>query len=103
MVTHIRDNYHGLQGIILEFKSWLSYLHLNSKGSRLIWINSKKTWDKKEPYVYPNHYNEVFFYTYVLDRDWWFVLRHDPTSKHLFENNSVIMPSEEDNLGDGNE
>jgi hypothetical protein len=38
----------------------------------------------------------------VLDRDWWFVLRHDPTSKHIFENNSVIMPSEEDKQGDDN-
>lgn len=35
----------------------------------------------------------------VLDNDWWFVLRHDPRSKHIFKNNSVIMPSEEDIQG----
>ena len=44
-----------------------------------------------------------FFYLDVLDRDWWFVLRHNPRSKHVSENNSVIMPSgEEDNQGDEN-
>ena len=46
--------------------------------------------------------NQVFFYPDVLDRDWWFVLRHNPRSKHIFENNNVIMPSEEDNEGDDN-
>jgi hypothetical protein len=44
----------------------------------------------------------VFFYLDVLDRDWWFVLTHDPRSKHIFEKNSVIMPREEDNEGDDN-
>jgi hypothetical protein len=39
----------------------------------------------------------------VLDGDWWFVLRNDSRSKHVFENNNVTMPSEEDNQGDGNE
>ena len=59
-------------------------------------------WDEaKEPYVFPKHYNQVFFYPDVLDRDWWFVLRQDPRSKHIFENNNVIMPNEmEDNEGD---
>ena len=43
----------------------------------------------------------MFFYPDVFDRDWWFVLRHDPRSKHIFENNIVVMPSElEDNQGD---
>ena len=49
----------------------------------------------------PNIATRCFFYPDVLDRDWWFVLRHDPRSKHIFENNSVIMPIElEDNEGD---
>ena len=57
--------------------------------------------DAKEPYVFPKHCNQLFFYLGVLDKGWWFVLRHDPKSKHIFENNSVIMPSEmEDNEGD---
>ena len=59
--------------------------------------------EAKEPYVFPKHCNQVFFYPKVLDRDWWFVLTHDPRSKHIFENNNVIMPSsEEDNQGDDN-
>ena len=46
----------------------------------------------------PNTETMCFFYPYVLDRDWWFVLRYDPRSKTIFESNSVIMPSElEDN------
>jgi hypothetical protein len=66
--------------------------------SGIICINSKKMWDEnKEPYVFPKHYNQVFFYPDVLDRDWWFILRHDLRSKHIFENNNVIMPSKEDN------
>jgi hypothetical protein len=60
-------------------------------------------WDEaKDPYVFPKHCNEVLFYPDVLDRDWWFVLRCNPRSKHIFENNSVIMSSEEDNEGDDN-
>ena len=72
--------------------------------SRLICINSRKMWDEaKEPYVFPIHCNQVFFNPDVLDRYWWFILIHDPRSKHIFENNSVIMPSElEDNEGDEN-
>jgi hypothetical protein len=30
------------------------------------------------------------------------LLRHDPRSTHIFENNNVIMPSDEDNEGDDN-
>ena len=49
----------------------------------------------------PNTVASFFFYPDVSDRDWWFVLRHDLRSKHIFENNSVIMPNElEDNEGD---
>jgi hypothetical protein len=69
----------------------------------MLFINSKKMWDEaKETYVFPKHYNQVFFYPYVLDRDWRFVLRHNPRSKHIFENNNVIMPRKEDNEGDDN-
>ena len=86
-------------------KWWDTFNRNNVKEDRdrwLIRINSRKMWDEaKEPYVFPKHYNQVIFYPYVLDRDWWFILRHDPGSKHIFENNSVIMPSElEDNEGD---
>jgi hypothetical protein len=41
--------------------------------------------ESKEPYVFQKHCNQVFFYPDVLDGDWWFVLRHDPRSKHIFE------------------
>ena len=44
----------------------------------------------------------MLFYPYVLDKDWWFILRHDPIFKHVFENNNVSMPIGEDNEGDGN-
>ena len=59
--------------------------------------------ETKEPYIFPKHHNQVLFYLNVLDGDLWFVLRHYPRSKHLFENKNVIIPSEEDNQGDGNE
>jgi hypothetical protein len=42
------------------------------------------------------------FYLDVLDRDWWFGLRQNPRSKHIFENKIVIMPIDEDNQGDDN-
>ena len=42
------------------------------------------------------------FYPYVMDRDWWFILGHNLRSKNIFENN-IIIPSEEDNQGNGNE
>ena len=59
--------------------------------------------ETKGPYVFPKHGNQVFFYLDVLDQDWWFVLRHDPRSKHIFEKNNVLMSTDEDNQGDGNE
>ena len=37
----------------------------------------------------------------MLDRDWWFILRNEPKSKHVFEKNGVSMQIEEDNEGDG--
>ena len=55
-----------------------------------------------EPYVFQKHCNQVFFYLDVLDRYWWFVIRHDPRYKHIFDNNIVVMPKDEDNQGDGN-
>jgi hypothetical protein len=58
--------------------------------------------ETEEPYVFQKHYNQVFFYPNVLDGDWWFILRHDLRSKHIFENNNVIIPSKEDNHSDGN-
>jgi hypothetical protein len=57
----------------------------------------------KEPYVFPKHCNQVFFYPDVLDGDWWFVLRNDLRSKNVFDNNNVTMSSEEVSQGDDNE
>jgi len=89
-----------VKGELLGLKSHVK----EDRDSGMICINSKNMWDENnEPYVHPKHYNQVLFYPDVLDKDWWFVLRHDPRSKHLFENNNVIMPNEEDNLGEGNE
>ena len=70
--------------------------------SRLICMKSINMWhEAKEPYILPKHCNQVFFYPDVLERNWWFVLIHNPRSKHIFENNSVIMPSKlEDIEGD---
>ena len=49
----------------------------------------------------PNTATKFFFYLDVLDRDWWFILTHDPRSKHIFEKNTVIMSCElEDNESD---
>ena len=49
------------------------------RDSGLIYINSREMWDEcKYPYVFPKDCNQMFFYPYVLDRDWWFILRHDP-------------------------
>ena len=59
--------------------------------------------ETKKPYVYPKQCNQVFFYLNVLVRDRWFVLKHDSRSKHLSENNNVIIPNQEDNQGDGDE
>ena len=95
----------SFQRVIFRCKWWDTFDRNNVKedhDSRLICINSRKMWDEaKEPYVFPKHCNHVFFYPDVLDRDWWFVLTHDPRSKHIFEKNSAIMPCElEDNGGD---
>ena len=103
----IEVDFSSFQCVIFWCKWWDTFDQNNLKeyrDSRFICINFRKMWDEdKEPFVFPKHYNCVFFYPYVLDRDSWFVLRHNPRSKHSFENNYVIMPSEKDNLGDGNE
>jgi hypothetical protein len=92
------------QCVIFRCKSWNTFDQNNIKedhNSGLICNNSRKMWDEaKEPYVFPKHYNQMFFFPDVLDMDWWFVLRQ--RSKHIFENNNVIMPSKEDNQGDDN-
>ena len=50
-----------------------------------------------------NTTTKCFFYPNVSNWDWWFVLEHDLGSKHLLENNNVLILSDEDNQGDGNE
>jgi hypothetical protein len=62
-----------------------------------MWVESK------EPYVFSKHCNKVFSYPDALDGDWWFLLRHDVRSKHVFEKNNVTMKNKKDNQGDGNE
>ena len=95
-----------IQFVIFRCKWWNTFDWSKVKEyheSGLICMNSIRMWrETKEPYVFPKNWNQVSFYSDVLDRDSWFVLRHDPRSKHLFENNNVIMPSVEDNHGDGN-
>jgi hypothetical protein len=96
----------SFQCVIFRCKWWDTFDQNNVKEDRdsgMICINCKKMWDEaKEPYVFPEHYNQVLFYPNVLDRDWGFVLIHDPRSKYIFEKNSVIMPNEEDNQDDDN-
>ena len=95
------------QCVIFKCKWWDTFDRNNEKVGRdsgLICINYKKMLvEIKEPYIFPKDCNQVFFYPDVLDRDWWFILRHDPRSKHIFVNNNVVMPNDEDNQGDGNE
>jgi hypothetical protein len=69
----------------------------------MICINCNNMWDEAmEHYVFQKHCNQVFFYPYVLDRDWWFLLRHGPRLKYIFKKNNAIMPSEENNQSDDN-
>jgi hypothetical protein len=100
-------DFSSFQCVIFCCKWWDTFDQRNVKeygDSGIICINSKNMWvESKDPYVFPKHCNQVFFYPYVLDGDWWFVLRHDMISKHLFNNNNVTMPSDEDNQGDHNE
>ena len=94
-------DFSSFQCVIFCCKWWDTFDRRNVKEDRdsgIICVNSKKMWvETKEPYVFPKHCNQVFFNLDVLDGDWWFVLIHDPRSKHIFENKNFIMPSEEGN------
>jgi hypothetical protein len=94
-------DFSSFQCVIFCFKWYDTFDWRNLKDNHdsvIICINFKKMWiESKEPYVFPKHCNQVFFYPYMFDGDWWFVLRHDSRSKHHFENKNVIIPSEEDN------
>ena len=100
-------DFSSFQCIIFKCKWWDTFGQNNVKvdhDSGLICINSKKILAKmNQPYIFPKHCNHVFLHQDVLDQGWWFILRHDSRSKHLFENNNVVMPNDEDNQGDGNE
>jgi hypothetical protein len=67
--------------VIFRCKWWDTFDRNNVKeycDSGMICFNSKKMWDEaKEPYVFSKNYNQVFFNPDVLDRDWWFVSRHN--------------------------
>jgi hypothetical protein len=69
----IRVEFSSFQCVIFRCKWWDTFDRNNVKeyrDSELICINSRKIWDEaKEPYVFPKHCNQVFFYPYVLDRD----------------------------------
>lgn len=99
-------DFSSFQCVIFRCKWWDTFDQNNVKedyDSGMISINSRKMWhEAREAYVFPKHYNQVCFYPYLLDRDWRIVSRHDPRSKHIFENNNVIMKIEEDNQGDDN-
>ena len=85
---------------------WYTFDRNNVKeycDSALICINSRNMWDdSKETYVFPKYYNQVFFHPHALDIDRWFILRHRPIPKHVYDNNSVIMPTKEYSEGDDN-
>ena len=41
------------------------------RDSGMICINSRKMWDEsKDPYVFPKHYNKVFFYVSFTQMCW---------------------------------
>ena len=97
----------SLQCAISRCRWWHTFERNKLKerhDSGSICINSRNTWDEsKEPCVFPKHYNQVFFHSDVLDRDWWFILRHDTRYKHVYENNNSLIPIEEDNEGYDNQ
>ena len=104
----VQVGFSSLKWVIFRWKRWHSFNQNNVKeycDSGLICINSKNMWDeKKKLYVYQKHCKQVLFYPYILDIDWWLIqIIHYLTSKHIFENNNVIIPNEEDNLNNGNE
>ena len=78
----IEVDFSSFQCVIFRCKWWDTFDRNNvteDRDSRLICINSTKMWDEaKDLYVFPKHFNHEFFYPDVLDRDWWFILIHDP-------------------------
>ena len=70
----IEVDFSSFQCVIFKCKWWDTFDRNNVKedrDSRLICINSRKMWDEaKEPYFFPKHCNQVFFYPDVLDMDW---------------------------------
>ena len=84
----IEVDFSSFECVIFRLKWWDNFDWNNVKedrDSRLICINSRKMWDEaKEPYVFPKQWNHVFVYPDVLDKDWCFVLRHEPRSKNIF-------------------
>ena len=70
----IEVDFSSFQYVIFRCKWWDTFDWNNVKEDhdiRLICINSRKMWDEaKDPYVFPKHCNHVYFYPYVLDRDW---------------------------------
>ena len=77
----------SFQCVIFRFKWRDTFDKSNVKEYRdsgLLCINYRDMWDEiKEPYVFPKHYNQVLFHPDVLDRDWWFIIVHDPISRHV--------------------
>ena len=55
----------SFQCVTFRFKWWDKFDNNNVKEYRdsgMICINSRKMWDEsKEPYVFPKHYNQLFF------------------------------------------
>ena len=84
----IRVDFSSFQCVIFRCRWWDTFDRNNVKEDRdigLICIKSIKMWDEsKDIYVFPKHYNQVLFYPIVLDKDWSFILRQNPRSKHLF-------------------
>ena len=47
---------------------------------------------KLKSFMFSQTTTTMFFYPNVLDRNWWFILKRDLRSKHIFENKHVIIP-----------
>ena len=66
-------DFSSFQCVIFKCKWWDTFDQNNVKvdhDSGLLCINSNKLLiETKEPYVFPKHYKQVFFYPDVLDRD----------------------------------
>ena len=69
----IQVDFSSFQCVIFRCRWWDTFDGNNVNedcDSGLICINSRKMRDEnKEPYVFPKHCNQVFFYRDVLDRD----------------------------------